>query len=328
MIMRLLAFGLLPVLACLAGAGAAATVTVEPVQITEWKSVHGTVETRDRIPARARIGGTIDTLSVTEGDRVEAGQRIAVVEDDKFAFQLAALDAQHEALQARLDTARTELERGQALLERGVITTQRMDQLRTDVDVTRGQLRSLEAERLVLEQRISEGAVLSPGAGVVLSVPVARGSVVTPGEAVAVIGGGGVFLRLAVPERHAGALAEGDEILIGPQADGQATGRLVKLYPQIEGGRVLADVEVAGLDPRYIGRRVPLRLPVGARPALLVPAAAVTTRGGLDYVTVEAPGGPVARVVVPGRTVTRDGTEWREILTGLHAGDRVVTGDE
>jgi hypothetical protein len=32
--------------------------------------------------------------------------------------------------------------------------------------------------------------------------------------------------------------------------------------------------------------------------------------------------------VVPGATVDRDGAAWREILTGLSAGDVVVTPDE
>jgi len=33
-------------------------VTLAPVTVTEWKAVYGTVEARDRIQARARIGGT------------------------------------------------------------------------------------------------------------------------------------------------------------------------------------------------------------------------------------------------------------------------------
>ncbi len=325
---RIALAGLLPAMMLAAGLVQAGSLTVAPEQVTEWKSVYGVVETRDRVPARARIGGTIDTLGVTEGDRVEAGQQIARVEDDKFGFQMDALDAQLEALNARLSTARTDLERGETLRERGVITTQRLDQLQTEVDVISGQIRSLQAERLVIEQRVTEGAVLSPDDGVVLSVPVARGSVVTPGEAVAVIGGGGAFLRLALPERHAGSLAEGDEIAIGGEADDARIGKLVKLYPQIEGGRVLADVEVADLDARYVGRRIPVRLPIGTREALLVPDAALSQQGGLDYVTVEGPAGPVARVVVPGERLDRDGTMWREILTGLAAGDRVVTPDE
>ncbi|MDH3263207.1 MAG: HlyD family efflux transporter periplasmic adaptor subunit [Paracoccaceae bacterium] len=293
-----------------AGAAGAETLTLEPTPIVEWKAVYGQVETRDRVPARVRIGGVVVALEVTEGDRVEAGQRVAMVEDDKLAFQLGALDARLASLRAQLATARADLERGQQLIE--------------------GEIRSLDSERLVVEQRVAEGEILAPDAGVVLSVPISRGSVVNPGEAAAVIGGGGVFLRLAVPERHAGELAEGDTIEIGAGPGGQpASGRLVKLYPLIEGGRVQADVEVEGLDSRFVGRRLPVRLPVGERLALLVPEAALSREGGLDFVTVEAgEGEELRRAVVPGGTVMRDGETWREILTGLGAGDRVVVGHD
>lgn len=317
--------------ACLALSPAMAeTIALDPVPIVEWKAVYGQVETRDRVPARARIGGTVVSLDVAEGDSVTAGQRIAMVEDTKFAFQLASIDARLEALTAQLDTAQSELERGRQLIERGVITAQRLDQLQTAVDVIAGEIRSLESERLVVRQSVAEGEILAPEAGVVLSVPISRGSVVTPGEAAAVVGGGGVYLRLAVPERHAADLAEGDTIEIGAGSDlVRQTGRLVKLYPQIEAGRVQADVEVEGLDGRFVGRRLPVRLPVAERMAILVPEVALSREGGLDFVAVEAGGDhPVRRVVVPGGTVTRDGETWREILTGLSAGERIVIGDE
>ena len=44
---------------------------------------------------------------------------------------------------------------------------------------------------------------MAPGDGRVLTVPVTRGAVVLAGEPIATIGGGGFFLRLAIPERHA-----------------------------------------------------------------------------------------------------------------------------
>jgi len=317
------------------GPAVAETLALAPVSIVEWKAVYGQVETRDRVPARARIGGTVTLLDVAEGDRVTAGQRIAMVEDDKLAFQLDSLDAQIAALDAQLETASADLERGRQLLERGVITSQRFDQLQTGVDVLDGQIRSLRSERLVVDQRIQEGEILAPGAGVVLSVPISRGSVVAPGEAAAVIGGGGVFLRLSVPERHATTLAEGDEIELGTDTDTATEsaehriGRLVKLYPQIEGGRVQADVEVEGLDGRFVGRRLPVHLPVGRRMAILVPEAALSRQGGLDFVTVEGGAdGELRRSVVPGGVVRRDGEIWREILSGLNAGEHVVIADE
>ncbi len=73
---------------------------------------------------------------------------------------------------------------------------------------------------------------------------------------------------------------------------------------------------------------MPVRLPVGERMAILVPQAALSRTGGLDFVTVEGPEGAVRRVVVPGAVVRRDGAEMREILSGLQPGDIVVTGNE
>ncbi len=301
----------------------AETITLEPTPVTEWKSVYGRVEARETVPARARIGGIVQSLSVSEGDTVAAGQELAVIHDDKIAFQIAALDAQIESLKAQLATAETELERGQALVDRGVATVQRLDQLRTTVDVVRGQIASTEAQRDISVQQASEGHVVAPGDGLVLTVPVTLGAVILPGEAVATIGGGGFFLRLAVPERHAAALTEGAEIRI--TSAGQAeSGRIAKLYPQITNGRVVADVEVEGLDTAYVDARVLVELPVGERMALLVPKAAVTTRSGLDFVAVEAAEGETERAVVLGEPVTKDGAEMIEVLSGLNAGDKVV----
>lgn len=314
-------------LSLLAAPLGAETLTISPVTLTEWKAIYGQVDTRDRVPARARIGGTVDTLSITEGDRVEAGQPLAVITDDKLQFQIDALNSRLDALNSQLATARADMERGRQLLDRGVITTQRFDALQTQVDVLEGEIAGTRSEKLVVERQIEEGRVLAPEAGIVLDVPVSRGSVITPGEAVAEIGGGGVFMRLAVPERFSAALSEGDTIQI-EAGDGLREGRLAKLYPLITGGRLQADIEVEGLDARFIGRRVPVRLPVGERQALLVPQSAVSQTGGLDFVMIEDNGEALRHVVVLGQDIMRDGTLWREVLSGLAPGDIVVTGNE
>lgn len=314
-------FSALTLMVILLGSAAQAeTVVLEPVAITEWKAVYGRVEARDRIPARARLGGTLVELAVAEGDEVAQGDVLARVVDEKLGFQLSALDAQRGALEAQLTNAKAELTRGEELLAQGVTTAQRLDALRTQVDVVTGQIAALDAQRQVVEQQAAEGAVLAPVAGRVLDVPVAEGAVVMPGEAVAQLGGGGIFLRLAVPERHAADLTQGDAIEI-EGASGTVSGRLAKVYPLIENGRVVADVEVEGLTDRFIDARVLVRLPVGERDALLVPEAALVTRGGLDFVAIEGAG---LRAVVPGAHVTVEGAAMVEVLTGLRAGDAVL----
>ncbi|MCB1312183.1 MAG: efflux RND transporter periplasmic adaptor subunit [Sedimentitalea sp.] len=302
----------------------AETLTLTETPVTEWKAVYGRVEARESVPARARIGGLVEELTVSEGDLVESGQKIALVRDDKIVFQIAALDAQIDALKAQLATAETELARGQALVDRGVSTRQQLDQLRTTVDVVRGQIASAEAERAVIAQRASEGEVLAPGAGRVLTVPATVGAVVLPGEMIATIGGGGFFLRLAIPERHSESLQEGAEIRMHSEGVDTA-GRIAKIYPQIESGRVIADVEVDGLDTAFVNARILVRLPIGERTALLIPENAVRTRSGLDFVTVQAGEGHADRVVVLGEPIIRNDQPMVEVLSGLTPGDVLVT---
>tara|TARA_R110001583_G_scaffold138983_1_gene290923 strand:+ start:125966 stop:126937 length:972 start_codon:yes stop_codon:yes gene_type:complete len=303
------------------------TLTVTSQAVIEWKPVYAEVETRDRVPARARIGGTISALDVTEGDMVEAGQRVAIIEDTKLLFQIEGIDAQLDAYGSQLDQAQADLDRGQSLSERGVISNQSLQALQTNVNVLEGQITSLRSERQVVARQIEEGEVLAPEAGLVLSVPVSKGGVVFAGEEVATIGAGGAFLRLGVSERYADTLKQGDTIEI-TEAGGATSGTLAKIYPLIEGGRVQADVEVEGLETTFVGRRVQVRLPVGSHEGLLVPATALTQSGGLDFVTVDLTSGPSERVVVPGNRIETDGVVWVEILSGLTAGDVVVTSHE
>lgn len=315
---------LLLVLSVLGQPALAESVDLTPTTLIEWKAVYGRIEARDRVPARARIGGTVVELTVTEGDSVEGGQPIATVIDDKLTFQLGAYEAQKTALVAQLTNAEAELARGEELLKQGVSTVQRLDGLRTQVEVLKGQIASIEAQAELVRQTQAEGVILAPAAGRVLEVPVSLGAVVMPGEPAALLSVGGTFLRLAVPERHATTLEEGDEIRI-EGAEGERMGRLVKVYPLIENGRVIADVEVEGMSDRFVDARVLVRLPVGERQALMVPAGAIMTRSGLDFVQVETADGFALRAVVPGQTAETEAGPMVEILTGLVAGDRIVT---
>lgn len=300
--------------------------TLEPREVTEWKAVYARIEARDRIPARARLGGTLVELQVTEGDLVEQGEPLARIVDQKLDFQMSAIDAQLQALDSQLKNAQAELERGEELLQRGVTTAQRLDALRTQVEVYTNQIEATKADRRVLEQQVTEGTVLSPLTGRVLDVPVAAGAVLAVGENVATIGGGGFFLRLAVPERHAGTFREGDKIQI--EAADASEGTIARIYPQIENGRVIADVEVEGLDDAFVDARVLVRLPVGKRTALLVPADAVETVSGIDFVSVAQEGETVKRAVVLGEKQTVDGEGMVEVVTGLNGGEEVVAGHE
>lgn len=307
---------------------AAGEEVVAPVAVVDHKAVYGRIESRFVVPARSRIGGTLVELDVTEGSPVEAGRTIARIVDEKLALQLNAADARIRAVRSQLDNAKVELDRTTALLARGAATQQRVDQLRTQVDVLTNQVNQGEAERSVILQQTTEGSVVAPAAGRILTVPIRRGSVVLPGEQVATIAAGGVFLRLAVPERHAALLTVGSEVSVGErgadEVSGRVRGRIEKIYPQIENGRVTADVAVESLPDTFVGERVLVLVPVGTRNVIAVPPVAVATRSGVDLVRIAAGEGTRDVAVITGGMVETPAGPRLEILTGLRPGDRVI----
>jgi RND family efflux transporter MFP subunit len=306
---------------CLPLAALPDDMVLSPVSMPETKALFGQIESRFVVPARSRAGGTLAELAVTEGDLTREGDVIGRVEDEKLGLQRAAAEARIASARAQLSNAESELARNEELLARGATTVQRVDLIRTQADVARNAVAEAEAAREVILQQVAEGAILAPASGRVLSVPRRPGEVVLPGEPVAMIAGGGVFLRLSIPERHAGDLAEGARVAIGEEGQ---TGRVEKVYPLIENGRVTVDVAVEGLPDSFIGQRILVRVPVAERTVLAVPDAAIRRRAGLDLVTVRTAGGTQDVSVVPGAILPAEGGPLREIVTGLRDGDVVV----
>lgn len=324
----------LPALAAAAADGAAPLsgqpFLVTAIEVDDLKSVYATVRSRDLIEARVRTPGTIASLKVDRGDPVEPGQVLALVSDPKIALKIKALDAQIVAIQSRTETAETELERSQDLKLKGVAPQSRVDQAQTAFDVAVNDLKAAQAERSVVETQIEEGQVLAPTAGRVLKVPVTEGSVVLAGESIATIAANGYLLRLAVPERHARFIKAGDPVRLGGRglsadAAALAEGRIVRVYPELEDGQVIADAEVPELGSYFVGERVLVWISAGKRKAFVVPRAFVFKRFGVDFVRLAKADGTFADVVIQtGREFKDDRGERIEILAGLAEGDRLV----
>lgn len=311
-----------------AGRANAGEVTIAPAQVEDRKAVVATVEPVHQLVARSRIGGTVASLMIKEGQQAKTGQELAVVADPKLALQIQALDQRIRSQGAQRDKASADFARSQELKNRGVATQAQLDANKAALDVAERTLAAMLSDRDVIVQQIAEGKVLAPGAGRVLTVPVSVGRVVLPGETIATLAEDNYILRMQLPERHARSLRAGDTVLIGARGladdapaenpDKLRKGRVRLVYPEIQGGRVIADVDVENLGDYFVGERTRVYVSTGKREAIIVPAGAVTRRAGVSYVTLKD---GTAIVVQTGESRP----EGVEILSGLKAGDVVVT---
>lgn len=294
---------------------------LQATDTVSWQAVSAEVATVDQAQVLARIPGILTTLTVREGDTVARGQVIGRIVDSQLGYQAGAYGAQAAAAEAQAVQARSELERVQYLHDNGVYADARLEQARAAAGAANAQVRAARAQQGAVGAVAGQGTLVAPASGRVLRADVPAGSPVAPGMAIAVITAGPVILRLELPERLADSVRPGSRVTatVGESA---VTGTVSRVYPAVTAGQVTADVTVAGLDGRLIGRRVAAQVETGTRPALLVPQGFITTRYGIDYVTVLTRDNAANEVPVQTGPVAEPGKV--EILSGVHAGDTLV----
>lgn len=291
--------------------------------IADSKVVAATVQTRDQADARARIGGTLVTLTVRAGDAVRRGQLIGRVVDQRLNFQTSGADAQVAAAAAEAARAQAELTRTTYLYDNGVYAKARLEQVQAQAKAAQGTLAAARAERGASANLAGQGAILAPSDGRVLKADVPAGSVVGAGQSVATLTSGPQVLRVEVPEADARALKIGQTVGVLPEdLSGVTSGVISQVYPAVTAGRVVADVTVPALRPELIGQRVRVRLVVGQRSALVIPKRFVAHRYGLDYVRVADRSGQATDIAVQLAPTSDPGRV--EVLSGLAEGDVIV----
>ncbi|MBL4869699.1 MAG: efflux RND transporter periplasmic adaptor subunit [Robiginitomaculum sp.] len=290
--------------------------------IVDVRPVIARLEASDTATARSRLSGIIIRLNIDEGSVVQKGQTLAIVRDESLKPQIEALDAKISGIEKQLTQYKTELSNAQKLLAKGFVSPVKRDQARTVVDVTAKNLKSVQAQRATLISRQSKGVIKSPANALVTEVNIVEGSTVSPGEVIAKLSTLEGVVRLALPERHAGQIKQGQIITIRlpTRSDQHKQATITKIYPSLRAGAVIADAVVDGGLSALVGERVDVLVPIGERRALRIPKTYIDTRYGIDFVKVHVGEYIIdAPVTLANPIAAADG--YVEILAGLHIGD-------
>ena len=302
----------------------AQVMTVEESVIVDFRPVVARVEAGDTATARSRLQGVVTRLLVDEGDVVKAGDLVALVTDATLDPQLAALDSRIGGMRSQIKQNQDDIARAEALEKQGFYPKARLESERTTLDVMQRSLTSAEAERRALAARKAEGRILAPADAKVTSVKVVAGSIISPGEVIASFATLEGVVRLSLPERHAAEMAEGETVALRlPARGGEVrTATIMKVYPELRDGAVVADAVVQGGLEALVGERVDVLAPVGERRAMLVPADFVSTRYGVDFIRVKVGERFVDAPVALSAPLPNDAGQY-EVLSGLKSGDQI-----
>ena len=159
-------------------------VTVsKPLQkpITEWDEYTGRFEAVERVEVRARVSGFIDSVHFKEGQTVEQGDLLFVI--DRRPYQLAVEQSKADLAraQSRLEIASLDVQRGAPLVRNQTVTEREFDTRKSTEKDAAGQVASAEAAVKQAELNLEWSEVRAPISGRISDKRVDAGNLITGG---------------------------------------------------------------------------------------------------------------------------------------------------
>lgn len=318
----------------------------------------GYVIARRTATVSSKVTGKVAEIYIEEGQQVEKGQIVALLDDSNTRKSLELSKAElHSAktqvaeTEARLTEAKLTLERNTELARRQLISAAALDKARADFESLRAQLNSRQAEisvskrRLALQQQNLDDLTLrAPFTGVVIS----KDS--QPGEMISPISAGGGFTRTgictivdmtsleievdvnesyiqrvrvdqfvqAVLEAYPDWKIPAKVIAIIPTADRQKATVKVRIGLQVSDARILPDM---GVKVAFMNTEPVAEEKPKAPLGVRVPTTAVRSDGENKFIFVVKDGAAEMRKVTLAASYGND----VYIASGLRAGEDFVS---
>jgi RND family efflux transporter MFP subunit len=134
-------------------------------RLTEWDELTGRFEAVQRVEIRARVSGYLEQISFQDGDIVEAGQILFVIDPRPYEAARDRAQAQIEDAEAQLTLARLERGRTAQLVETSATARSRLDQRNAELQAAEASLASARAQLRQAELDVGFTEVTAPFRG-------------------------------------------------------------------------------------------------------------------------------------------------------------------
>ena len=223
----------------------------------------GTMEATE-ITISSTVAGEIIELKVEEGDVLNAGDVIALVDTEKIALQLQQLLSARDELKLNIQNGKRsgelavdnynnvlkKFERTKALLEEGSVTRQQFDDIETALKNAETTKENAQSSLLALgakekqlsfqielaQSQMRDAHITAPQNGTVVEKYIEKGEVVRPGSPVIKMADlQDMWIKVYIGERNLGAHKIGDRVVLRTsRPDAFLEGRMVWFSPEAE----------------------------------------------------------------------------------------------
>lgn len=160
---------------------------IQPEELRQWREFSGRLTAVDYVEIRPRVGGTIQKVAFSDGDYVEKGDLLFVIDPRPFEAAVARAEADIASAKSQLVLTEAELKRAEELVERSFVSKSAYDKRKNDHEVALATLKSAEAQLTTAKLNLDYAHVTAPVSGIVSRAEITVGNVIEAGPAAPVL---------------------------------------------------------------------------------------------------------------------------------------------
>jgi len=293
----------------------AANVVGARAEMMEFRDIIeglGTAQARESVDIMARVSQTVREIHFSDGEDVEAGQRLVSLNNREERARV-------QELEFRLADSQRQLNRLRELAQENAASRSMIEEQEVRVEQT-------TAELEVARSRLEELNIYAPFTGRLGTRGVSVGQLVRPGDIISTLDDiSPIFVDFAVPELYLPSLAVGQRVIAlsaaypGREFEGQIASLASRVDPVTRSIMVRASIANDNLELRP-GMLLRMQLERSVDLTLMVPESAVIPIRNEHFVYTVDDERAVRTTVTVGRRLPG----WVEITSGLDEGDLIV----
>ncbi len=133
--------------------------------ITEWNEFTGRFEAYRRVEVRARVGGYLQAINFTDGERVTKGDLLFTLDPRPFEAAMASARAELARAETNLALARQELARGDRLVAKNAMSQEELDTRSSTMKARQADLAAAKSALDIAELDLEYSRISAPISG-------------------------------------------------------------------------------------------------------------------------------------------------------------------
>ena len=262
------------------------TVTPSQDSIGNTLSADGTISAKDIANVSAKVNGVaIERILVEEGQRVKAGQILAVFDTDAMEQQVLQAEADVAEAEATLANATADAARVLPLIDIDAISRQEADRYRTAKLQAQAALQASKARLSTQRLSVANANVVAPVSGII-SEKMAEVGMVASGEPLFTIIKGGILeWRADIDPKLIGEVNVGTPVKVSLPGGDSVMGQVSRIAPTADNNRQITIYASLAANAKVrAGMYQTGEFLLGQTSAQTVPNSAIVSNDGYDYV--------------------------------------------